>query len=139
MTEGGAEPGGVDAEERAEQAEVGGLAEDGHAGETVGRAVGQGADHQGLGLIGCVMAEKEVEDAGVAAGGGEGVVAGVSGAFGEGGSGGQAGQGEDAAGDVQGGEAVGDGLGLGGGFGADAVVHDEGEDGAVAAGWPRWR
>ena len=99
-------------------------------------AVGENADHEGLGLIGRVMAEQEVEDAGFAAGCGKGVIAGLAGALREGGSGSQAAEREDAAGDVPGGKALGDGCGLGGGFRADAMVDDEGEDSAAALADP---
>ena len=112
------------------------LAQGGHAGKAAGTAVGENADHEGLGLIGRVMAEQEVEDAGFAAGCGKGVIAGLAGTLREGGSGSQAAEREDAAGHVPGGKAFGDGCGLGGGFRADAMVDDEGEDSAAALADP---
>ena len=116
LTKRGAEPGGIDAEQRTKKAETGLLEQGGHAGKTTGGAAGENADHEGLGLIGRVMAEQEVEDAGFAAGCGKGVIASLAGAFREGGSGSQAAEREDAAGHVPGGEAFGDGCSLGGGI-----------------------
>jgi len=90
----------------------------------------------GFGLIGGVVAEEEVEDAGLGTGSFKGGMPRCAGACRQSGAGGEIFQAEEAGGETNGGQAPDSQVGFAGGGGAQAVVNHEGSYAPASTGGP---